>query len=231
VEQGLREALSKGPCDHPVAILQERLWLNDPLNVADMYDAVILGGLDLNAPPSSGNGDHGLRAERMRELRRPLPYRRRRGKTLTEIAKESGIRRETLARLMEHYGFLELISYGGTQRRRLVTDQAFHAGLGHNVDASKTRVAAVEGRARAGVFPVFYAEEVPSLLWCLDYPGIVAAARAILNKRDRMRWLLTHHAYLPDEELAEMAGYSERGVRKARGLDITHGGTFSRLAA
>jgi hypothetical protein len=228
VEQGLRGIDIYDLSVNPLANVQDRLWREDHFAVAAMYDGAMLGGLDLMSPPSSGDGCHGLRAERMAELRRPLPYRQRRGMTVAEIAAQSGMRRETLARLMEHHGYLEMVPYGGRQRRRLVTDVAFHAGLGHNVDASQIRIAAVEGVNRAGVFPVFYLECVPDILWTLDYFGIVAAAQDIPSKRERMRWLLDHHGYLPNDELAAIAGYSLSGVEKARSLSITSNPTSLR---
>jgi hypothetical protein len=129
----------------------------------------------------------------------------------------AGLERETLAALMEHHGYLELVPYGGTQKRRLVTDRAFHAGLGHNADGSHRRIARLEGMGRAVVFAIFYPERVPDILWSLDHAGITARAAAIEGKRERMRWLLHHHGYLPDAELAKLSGYTERGVRKARG--------------
>jgi hypothetical protein len=52
-------------------------------------------------------------------------------------------------------------------------------------------------------------------LWTLDYAGLQQRAKAIPNKRDRLHWLLTHHAYLPRKGLAALSGYSERGWSKA----------------
>lgn len=174
---------------------------------------MILGGLD-DGPRACGA--HGLRAEQMRRLRRPLPTRNRRGMTIAEMAEHAGLNRETLACLLEHHGYLELVPFGGRQRRRLVTDRAFAAGLGHNADASRKRVASIEGARRACVFPVFYPEHVSAILWTLDHPGIVRAAPAIPRKRDRLAWLLAHHGYLPTAEVADLSGFSRRGVEKAR---------------
>jgi hypothetical protein len=182
--------------------------------VASIYDALLMG--DAEGPSSVDAGKHGLFAARMAELRRPLPSRRKQGLTLQDIAAMAGLQRETLATLMEHHGYLELVPYGGTQRRRLVTKRAFDAGLGHNVDGSRCRIARLEGMSRAAVFPIFYPKKVPDILWSLDHAGMTARAAAIEGKRDRMRWLLNHHGYLPDAELAKLSGYSERGVRKAR---------------
>lgn len=200
------------PC--PLATIQDRLWREDPEVVARIYDDLVVG--DAEGPSSVPAGKHGLRAERMAELRRPLLSRPKRGLPLQEVAAMVGLERETLAALMEHHGYLELVSYGGSQRRRLVTDRAFHAGLGHNADGSHRRIAHLEGMGRAVVFPVFYPDRVPDILWSLDHAGITARAAAIEGKRERMRWLLHHHDYLPDAELAKLSGYSLIGVKKAR---------------
>lgn len=198
----------------PLSRILGCLWRTDPAEVSAAYDDAIFGRVDL--PDAATAGRHGLLAERMRELRRPLPTRRKRGLTITEIAAQAGVERETLACLMEHHGYLELVPFGGTQRRRLVTDQAFDAGLGHNADASRVRVAVVEGRNRAGVFPVFYPEHVPAILWTLDHAGISTGAAAIKGKRGKLCWLLDNHGHLPTAELASLSGYSRRGVEKAR---------------
>lgn len=179
-----------------------RLWRETPEAVIDAYDAVIFGTLD--SPSGDIGGRHGLLAARMRELRRPLPRRDKVGMQLRQIADQADMDRETLARLMERHGLLELVPYGGRQRRRLVTDAAFRDGLGHNVDPGHIRSPRLDGNARAAVFPVLYSDKLPAI------PG----------KRERMRWLLSHHAYLPDQALADVGGYSLRGVEKARSLIV-----------
>lgn len=222
VEQARREWVQREgggrPC--PLASIQERLWREDPEAVARIYDAMMVG--DAEGPSSVGAGRHGRIAERMAELRRPLPSRRTQGLTLRDIATMAGLDRETLVALMEHHGYLELVPYGGTQRRRLVTDRAFHAGLGHTADGSHCRIARLEGIGRAVPFPVFYPKRVPDILWSLDHAGITARAKAIEEKRERMRWLLHHHDYLPDAELAKLSGYSLSGVKKARNSSGQH---------
>jgi len=95
--------------------------------------------------------------------------------------------RETPARLMQHHGLLELVPFGSRQRRRLVTDAAFHAGLGHNVDPGHLRSPRLDGNARAAMFPVFYADTVPTILAMLGWDGIKRDAAAIKGKRERMR--------------------------------------------
>lgn len=200
------------PC--PLTAIQDRLSREHPGEVQRIYDALMVG--DAEGPSPEGSGKHGLLAERMKELRRPLPTRQKQGMTLRDIAAMAGLERETLAAMMEHHEYLELVPYGGTQRRRLVTERADRAGLGHNADGSRRRIALLEGIGRAVVFPVFYPEKVPDILWSLDHSGITAGAAAIQRKRERMRWLLQHHGYLPDAELAKLSGYTVRGVEKAR---------------
>ena len=201
------------PEKHRLRTILECLWREAPDDVHSAYDAAIFGSLDVQ---SEAGGRHGIFAARMRELKRPLLSRDKIGLTLGEIAEVNGIDRTVLVALMERHGYLELAPYGGRQKRRLVTDEAFHAGIGHNVDPSHARSLRLDGAARAVPFPVFYPEAMPSLLWTLDWPGIQAAAKAIPNKRERMGWLLDHHAVLPDKALVGLSGYSLRGVKKAR---------------
>lgn len=211
----LRLAVAQAVRDRlPLCHVLSCLWQMDPGEVSAAYDDAMFGRVEV--PDAAVAGRHGLRAERMRELRRPLPMRRKHGLTITEVAAQVGMERETLACLLEHHGYLELVPFGGTQRRRLVTDQAFTAGLGHNVDASHIRIAAVEGKNRAGVFPVFYPEHVSAILWTLDHAGISATAATIKGKRGRLHWLLNNHGHLPTAEIASLSGYSRRGVEKAR---------------
>lgn len=183
--------------------------------VVRAYDAARFGTLD---ELRNDRGDRGLLAARMQALRRPLPTRNKRGLTLAAMSALVGVERSTLTALLEHHGYLELVPFGGHQRRRLVTQTAFDAGVGHNADPSRTRSRNLDGEARAIVFPVFYAEAVPSIMWSLDWEGIRRDAAGVPNKRDRMRWLLSNHPYLPDQTLADLAGYSLRGLKKARSL-------------
>jgi hypothetical protein len=66
------------------------------------------------------------------------------------------------------------------------------------------------------VFPVIYPEFAAAILWTLDIPGIRATAAEVPSKRDRLRWLLSHHGYLPNAFIAEVAGCTARAVEKAR---------------
>jgi hypothetical protein len=116
---------------------------------------------------------------------------------------------------MEHHGILELVQFGLDQKRRLVTDTTFHAELGHNVYSTK-HIGKLEGHAKSSPFPVFYEDRLQDLLWMLDYPGIRKEALKIQSKKGKLSWLLSEHPYLPDTEIATLAGYSAYGVSKAR---------------
>lgn len=216
VEQAVAEA--KAQQRHAtIDELAERLWREDREVIAAAHDELFL---EAHHEPPQGSR-HGLHAERLRELYRPVPYRTStENLTLSEIAEEVDMDRATLVALMVHHGYLELTFYGGQQRRHLVSDQAISAGLGHNVDASRSRIAA-EGMNRCTVFPVFYRDPVADILWALDLDGITATARRQgdhqgFNKKAALRWLLRFHDHLPDAELARISGYSLSGVEKAR---------------
>lgn len=182
--------------------------------VAAAYDELMLAR-DGRLGTQKG-GTHGLLAERMRQLRQPLLSRPKQGLTVRELAERAGVDRETLACALEHHGYLEMVPFGGPNRRRLVTLAAQKAGLGHNPDGSRRHIARLEGRGRASVFPVFYPEYVDSILWTLDFPRIRSAAKAISKKRARLAWLMEHHGYLPNKTIANLAEYSEIGVKVAR---------------
>ena len=152
----------------------------------------------------------------MRKLRRPVPYRKQLGLNLSAMAELAGVTRSTVAAALCHHDYLELVSFGGQQNRRLVTEQARKAGYGHNVDSRRVRIARVEGHNKAAIFPIFYPEKAPSILWVLNFDGIRSGAAAIPGKQARLRWMLEQHGYLPDEAIADFAGCTSRGVRKAR---------------
>lgn len=200
--------------------LIDRLPREDPEDVAEAYRRAILGLVD--TLPDEG-GRHGRLAERMRELHRPMLTRDRKGLTLADIAHGAGIHRETLAALMEHHGYLELVYFGGQQRRRLVTDQAFHAGLGHNVFPAHRRIGRLEGMQKVAPFPVFYPEHLEGLLWTLDFTGIRNHVADLARKADRLSWLRLKHPYLPVGELARLSGYSRRGIEKSLGRNSDGG--------
>lgn len=197
-----------------IAAVTARLWREDPAEVTAIVDAITLAGTD--DAPSLLDGRHGLRAERLRELHRPLPPRRKQGVTINDMAKGAGVDQETMARALEHHGFLTLAPFGGRQSRRLVSDQAFAAGYGHNCDGSVRRVAQLEGFNRACVFPVFYPEHLPSIMRVLDFDSIREKAAALPSKRDRLRWMMANHGYLPAGFIADVAGCTRWAVEKAR---------------
>ena len=193
------------------------LWREDAAEVAAIFDSIALR--DVDGTPGPLDGRHGLQAERMRELRRPLVWRPKRGLTVSDLADMARVDRETMAAALEHHGYLELVPYGGRQRRRLLTDLTVAAGYGHNVDAAHVRIGHLEGYERAAAFPVIYPEHAASILWTLDFPGIRADAATMDSKRVRLRWLLAHHGYLPNAFIAELAGCTSRAVEKARVRD------------
>lgn len=192
----------------------DALWRESAADVEAIYREVSRKLRDVLADPLEGR--HGLLAERMLELQEPLLSRPKRGLTVGEMAECAGVDRETMARALEHHGYLELVPYGGPNRRRLVTRQAERAGLGHNPDGSRRRIGHLEGMAKACVFPVFYPEHLDTILWTLDFEGIRARASAIPKKRERLKWLLDAHGYLPDKAIAFWAGCTDRAVKKAR---------------
>lgn len=210
----LRIAIVDCICDGlDLPTIRDRLWREDPEAIESLYDRLRIGR---GAVFSEPRGRIGLHVERMRRMRRPLPSRPMVGVTVTAIADQAGLARETLACMLEHHGYLEMVPYGGRQSRRLVTDRAYAAGLGHNVDSSATRIARLEGAAKACVFPVFYPEKVPAILWTLDHDGIRREVAAQPSKRHRLTYLLQHHPYLPTNEIAALSGFTRQGVDKRK---------------
>ena len=192
----------------------ERLWREDEGDVTATYDAVFLSRTETHS--EDGGGRHGMRAERMRELHRPMSRRQKLGLTVADIAARMGVRQETAARLLEDHGYLELSPFGRTQSRRLVSADCYAAGHGHNVDPSQIRSGRLDGMAKAAPFPVFYEKHVPSIIWTLGWGLILSTVLAESSKRKRLAFLLTDHAYLPDAEIAALAGCSLSGVEKGR---------------
>lgn len=217
------------------------LYREDPADIVPLYDTAFLAVACVFRDP---DGTHGLHAERIEQLRRPLPYRLKEGMTVGAMALKAGVSRETLARYLERHGFLTMAPYGGRQRRRVVSDEAFEAEYGHTVDASKVRVGHLEGMNRAVPFPVFYPEHVPNILWTLGLDVIREEMARLPSKRARLTWLLDNHPDLTSQEAANFAGCTERAVKKAKArrgtvssssivedplsVQITHGGTFMR---
>ena len=155
----------------------QRLWREDPEAVTAAHDALRLARGE-GEMEDDGSGRHGLRAERMRELHRPLSARSKPGLTVADVAAMMGLRKETVARLLEHHGYLELAPYGRDHQRRLVTAEAYAAGHGHNVNSSGSRSKRLDGAARSAPFAVFYPEHVASIVWTLG----VGSDRGICRK-------------------------------------------------
>jgi hypothetical protein len=141
--------------------------------------------------------------------------RRKHGLNLNDTAARLGLSRGTLVALLEHHGFLELVYWNGKQRRRLVSEETFDAGIGHNV-IPDNRIGHLEGQHKAAPFPVFYEDRLDDIAWCLDWKGIEEGVVKQTSKRKRLAWLLDHHAYLPSEEIAGLVGCSLSAVEKAQ---------------
>lgn len=193
----------------------QRLWREDPEAVTAAHDALRLARGE-GEMEDDGSGRHGLRAERMRELHRPLSARSKPGLTVADVAAMMGLRKETVARLLEHHGYLELAPYGRDHQRRLVTAEAYAAGHGHNVNSSGSRSKRLDGAARSAPFAVFYPEHVASIVWTLGWDLIVASVAREVKKRGRLAMLLRDHAYLPDTQIGHLAEITVSGVEKAR---------------
>lgn len=210
---------------------QERLWREDPQRVLATYDDIVMDRFDATLFDTS-SGRHGLRAERMRELHRPILSRDRIGLTVSEMAARAGLPQETMARLLEANGYLELCPFGRLQNRRLLTQRAAEVGLGHNVDASQCRSVRLDGPARAVVFPVFYEDRADDIIWSLGWDLIVRSCQAELTKKRRLRYLLDAHGYLPDAAIGTLSGYTLDGVGRARKrVRMLSGSGLAQLAA
>ncbi|MFC7553475.1 hypothetical protein ACFQU7_16265 [Pseudoroseomonas wenyumeiae] len=79
----------------------KRLWREDPERVNDLHRSIMLNHHDLMWGCQGGS-------EKYRQRKEQAKQPQRRGRTVTEIAEQAGIRRETLAALMEHHGYLEM---------------------------------------------------------------------------------------------------------------------------
>ena len=141
------------------------------------------------------------------------------------------MRTETVARLLEQHGYLEMSPFGRTQSRRLVTAEAFATGHGHTVDPTGIRSIRLDGGGKAAPFPVFYEEYITSIVWSFGWDVIKAVVDAEPDKKRRLAFLLTQHSYLPDAEIADLAGYSRYRVMTARKRGSTAESNREKLAA
>ena len=205
----LRLAVANAVIDQmKVEELIERLWREDPEEVRSLYWSITSNRV------CDGWRLSGYHRRTEDKKKRKLLTRHKFGLGVREVAKRAGIAPATLVSLMEHHGILELVQFGLNQKRRLVSDTTFHAEFGHNVYSTKH--IALEGKAKSSPFPVFYEDRLQELLWMLDYPGIMKAVLNIQSKKGKLAWLLSEHSYLPDIEIANLAGYSAFRVSKAR---------------
>ena len=145
--------------------------------------------------------------------------RQRSGLTVPELAERLQIELATFRALLEHHLILELVPVGGQQRRRLLSDEAEREGLGHNVFPT-TRIGHLEGHEKSAPFPVLYEDRLDDLTRMIDWQNIQAEVAAKSSKRSKLTWLLEHHPYLPDAELARLSGYSVRSVERGRALHV-----------
>jgi hypothetical protein len=97
----------------------------------------------------------------------------------------------------------------------------------------------LDGMRKTAPFPVFYAEELPSILWTLDWKGLSRSITEIRSKRERVATCMTQHRHLPNSALASLCGCSLSGIEKARRRAspavsppiITHDRTFRSATA
>jgi hypothetical protein len=186
----------------------EKLWREDPEEVRSLYHHIATNRI-------GGTWLSGYHRRKEQRKKRRLPTRRKIGITLNTIAKRTGVERATLVSLMEHHGLLELVQFGLDQRRRMVTKDAYNKNLGHNVNP-QNRIGHLEGYGKAATFPVFYEDQLEGIMWMLDLDGIKDGVSKLDGKKAKLKWLLTEHAYLPDQEIATQAGYTRRAVLNAR---------------
>lgn len=187
----------------------EKLWREDSEVVRSTYHSIA----DCRVSGNWLTSYHRTREKKRGKAK--LLTRRKFGLTLNSIAIRSGIAKPTLASLMEHHGLLSLTQFGLDQKRRLVTEKAYRAHLGHNVNPAN-RIGHLEGQGKAANFPVFYEDRLDDILWVLDYSGIQEAVSKQPTKKAKLAYLLGQHPYLPDGEVAALAGYSRRAVITAR---------------
>lgn len=189
------------------------LWREDPKIISAKHGEITMARADERGAGSL----HGRLADLLREAHRPIVGRPgERGLTVDAAAERIGVPKASFVALAEAHGYLGLAPFGRTQGRRLVTDRAVAAGIGWNVDATKTRIARLDGFGRAAVFPVFDPARLEDVAWTFDWAGIVGAVRALARKRDRVSFLLAEHDYLPDTEVAALAEVERRTVARAR---------------
>lgn len=155
--------------------------------------------------------------QRREEVRPPTPITN--GLSVSDIADKLGSAfgpvwhcRETTARLLGAVGWLEKAYHGGTQRRWLVPDYVIAKGYGDNI---RHKIGAI-GHSKDAVFPVFNPEHGQDIIWTLGVDAILKGLAALSTKKEKLGWLLTKHAYLPDKTIANLSGVNVRTVERRR---------------
>lgn len=228
VIDAIKEAKITGTFD-ALPFVQAQLWREDPDTVAEVFQGVMASyAADAAFGGDDQAGRHGLRAERMRELRRPLLQRKRQGLTLAEIVgrvqetTSLPVSRSAVVALMVHHGYLELVGFGGRQRRHLLTGQAVANQIGHNVHPHSTYSPRVGGVAKAAPFPVIYPEVLEDVTWTFDLERIqarvveIVTASAADTRKQAVVFLLECHSYLPDQTIADWCGVERMTVSRLR---------------
>lgn len=204
----LRLAIATAIVDRiPLETIQDRLWREDRDHVAHLYTEIALMRMGMDPVSSSA-----VQRERAKQ---PKPQTRdAMGVPVAALAELWGMDQATLRALLEYHGFLSM-AWHNRQRRLLVSNAVFQAGYGHNVTPSN-RIGHLEGHNVACVFPVFYPDRLEEIREVLGYEGIRAMVDGLPSKKAKLAYLMADHSYLPDKEIAQLAGYSLSGVEKAR---------------
>ncbi|WP_249196035.1 hypothetical protein [Gluconobacter kondonii] len=215
-----------------LAEAQDALYRDDPKLVARIYDQIFLGfweRTDFGTEEGHSNTAH----KKKTRSKHPKPKRRERGVTISEMASEDslwlpegdedssgGIRltpdKTALYRLLEANGWLTRAPYGRKQYRWFVTDEAVKDGYGQNVDPSNLHSITLSGGRKAFPFPVFYPGKLKDIAWTLGWDLILKAMDGLDRKKARLSWLLSHHAYLPNQTMADLSGAGLATVERHR---------------
>lgn len=156
------------------------------------------------------------RAVAVQRVTRRRPRRPGRGITINELAEMENVPRSVMVAALRHAGYLTLSYTDARTRRHVVSAEAERQGAGHTVDPSGEHSPRISGHARAAPFAVFAPAHVPRILEKLGLASIRQGAAAIPTKRRRLDWLIENHNYLPAQFMAELAGATERAVKRRR---------------
>lgn len=183
--------------------LYQKLPREDPERIASIYDQIAAhySFVEQSVRPS----------DIVTKQWQPNPSRY--GLQMAEAANRLDVSQATLSALLEHHMILELVPYGGRQNRRLLSEEAERAGLGHNV-CPWGRVPCIEGMRRSAPFPVIYEDRLKDILWVTDWETIQLKVWQFTSRKQRLEWLVENHRYLPVAEIAALSGYSERTTKR-----------------